>query len=99
MPPADWHTSRERSPAMKTNRYSLPALASVLMVGGLFAQEQKPDEQPVPDPESAARKLEREAEIVEPPPGANPVRPAGKPDAQMQAVLDELAGLGGKPLP
>jgi acetyl esterase len=68
-----------------------------MMIGGSLAQEQ--DKQPVPDSESAARKLERETEIVEPPPGANPVRPAGKPDAQMQAVLDELAGLGGKPLP
>jgi len=87
---------------MKAHRYPPPSfihmLTVAMMIGGALAQEED-KQQPVPDSESAAKKLEREAEIAEPPPGANPVRPAGKPDAQMQAVLDELAALGGNPLP
>jgi len=86
---------------MKSHRYplslSVHLLTAALMIGGSFAQEED-QQQPVPDSESAARKLEREGTIVEPAPGANPARPASKPDAQMQAVLDELAALGGKPI-
>ncbi|RYD65280.1 MAG: hypothetical protein EOP83_07690, partial [Verrucomicrobiaceae bacterium] len=83
---------------MKTSRNPLSPVACVLGAALLltvptFAQD---DKEPVPDSESAAKKLEREAPIVEPPPGASPAaRPEGKPDAEMQAVLDELAALGG----
>ncbi|MCW1925157.1 alpha/beta hydrolase [Luteolibacter arcticus] len=73
---------------------SVRLLTTAMMVGASIAQT----EELVPDSESAARKLERETEIIEPSPGAAAARPVGKPDAQMQAVLDELAALGGKPL-
>jgi hypothetical protein len=86
---------------MKTSRNPLSPVAcvlgaSLLLTVPTFAQD---DKEPVPDSESAAKKLEREAPIVEPPPGASQAaRPEGKPDAEMQAVLDELAALGGKPI-
>jgi acetyl esterase len=77
---------------MKTIQ-TLPAML-LLASGAAIAQL----EDAVPDSPSAAEKLKRETTLVEPPPGTTPLPPAGKPDAQMQAVLDELAGLGGKPL-
>jgi acetyl esterase/lipase len=70
--------------------------ALLLMSAPTFAQD---DKNPVPDSESAAEKLQREAPIVEPAPGASPAaRPIGKPDAEMQAVLDQLDSLKGKPI-
>ena len=86
---------------MKPHRYPLSPvvhlLTAAVVIGSSFAQED--EKQPIPDPESAASKLEREGAIVEPPPGANPPAiPVSKPDAQMQALLDKLASLGGKPI-